>query len=99
METDDPSVELGAVLAPRNEDDKVHPIQYEIRMMNDAKLNYSSFKRESLTVLFSLKHFRLYFISYEPLHSITYQHSLREAFSKRDIHEQLLMWMDSLADN
>ena len=98
VETDASSVAIGAVLAQKKEDGKVHPIQYASRTMTAAERNYSACEREALAVIFALKKFRVYLLSSIPFTLITDHQALRYAFQKKDVHGRLARWMDFLAE-
>lgn len=87
------SVALGSVLAQMKEDGKLHPIKYAIRTINDTEFKYSACEGEALAVMFSLKTFRFYLISSEPIQVITYQQDVKTALSKRNIRGQLERWL------
>ena len=59
VETDASSVAVGAVMAQRKEDRKVHPIQLASRTMTSAERKYYACEREALAVIFGLKKFRV----------------------------------------
>ena len=56
VETDASSVVVGAVLAQRKEEKRVHPIKYVCCTMISAERKYSAYERETLAVIFALKH-------------------------------------------
>ena len=98
VETDASSVAVGAVLAQKKEDGKVHPIQYASRTMTAAERNYSAYEREALAVIFALKKFRVYLLFSISFSLITDHQALRYAFQKKDIHGRLARWLDFLAE-
>ena len=98
VETDASCLSLGAVLAQKKEDGKVHPIQYASRTMTDAEKKYSTCEREALAVIFALKKFRVYLLSSIPFTIITDHQALRYTFQKNDVHGRLARWLDFLAE-
>lgn len=66
VETDASEVALCAILAQKKDDEKVHPVHYANRTVNDAECRYSACETEALTVTFSLKKFRLHLLSSDP---------------------------------
>ena len=53
---------VGAVLAQKKEDGRIHPIPYASRTMNTSERKYSACEHEALAVIFSLKKFRVYLL-------------------------------------
>ena len=98
VETDASNVSLGAVLAQKKSDGKIHPVQYASRTMTDAERNYSTSEREALAVIFALKKFRVYLLSSIPFKIVTDHQALRYSFQKKDIHGRLARWLDFLAE-
>ena len=98
VETDASNVAVGAVLAQKREDGKVHPVQYASRTMSAAERKYSACEREALAVVFALRKFRVYLLSDVPFVVVTEHHALSYAFKKKDIHGRLARWMDFLAE-
>ena len=85
VETDASSVSVGAVLAQKKEDGKIHPIQYASRTMNMSERKYSAFEREALAFIFALKKLRVYLLSSAPLKLDSDHQALCYAFRKKDI--------------
>ena len=89
VETDASSVSVGAVLAQKKEDGKIHPIQYASRTMNKSERKYSACEREALAVIFALKKFRVYLLSSTPLKLVPNHRALTYASRQKDIHGRL----------
>ena len=98
VETDASSVAVGAVLAQKKKDGKIHPVQYASRTMKKTERNYSACEREAFTVIFALMKFRVYLLSTQRFLLITDHQSLQYAFKKKDMHGRLACWMDFLAE-
>ena len=98
VETDASNVSLGAVLAQKKGDGKIHPLQYASRTMTSAERNYSTSEREALVIRFALKKFRVYLLSTVPFKIITDHQALRNAFQKKDSHGRLARWLEFLAE-
>ena len=60
--TDASEKALGSVLSQKDSHGREHPIQYASRCLNEPEKNYSTFEKEALTVIFSLKRFRPYLL-------------------------------------
>lgn len=97
VETDASATAIGDVLAQKQDDGKVRPIQFASRTMNAAEKNYSACEREALAVIFALRKFRIYLLSTEPFKLITDHKALRDDF-KKNIHGRLAPWMDFLVE-
>nr|GEW91977.1 reverse transcriptase domain-containing protein [Tanacetum cinerariifolium] len=82
---------VGAILGQRI---KKHfrPIHYASKMMNEAKSNYTTTKKEMLAVIYAFEKFRSYLIMNK---SIVYtNHSaLKYLFAKKDAKVRLLRWI------
>ena len=62
--TDASQVGLGASLM-QEWDGRLHPIAYASQTLNSAERNYSTTKRETLAVVWALRHFRFQILGYE----------------------------------
>lgn len=98
VETDASCLSLGAVLAQKKEDDKIHPIQFASRTMTISEKKYATCEREALAVIFTLKKFRVYLLSSIPFTIVTDHQALGHAFQKKDVHGRLARWLDFLAE-
>lgn len=77
VETDASYKALGAVLAQKKEDGRVHTVQYEIRTMTSAERNYAKCEREELSVIFELNKLQIYPPSSERFTVVTENISLK----------------------
>lgn len=55
-------------------------------------------EREAPAVMFALRKFRVYLLSYEPFLVLTDKQALRAAFVRNDIHGRLACWLYFLAE-
>ena len=60
LETDASNRGLGAVLSQYQEDKKLHPVAFASRALSPAERNYSITDLETLAVVWSVSHFRIY---------------------------------------
>ena len=67
LETDASIKGLGAVLSQRQDDNRLHPIAYASRALNNAEKNYGITELETLAVVWSITHFHPYLYG----HSVT----------------------------
>lgn len=98
VETDSSSLSVGSALSDKMEDERVHPIGFASRTINNIQRNHSTCERESLAVIFGLKKFRLHFSSYLPFILITDHQALIYAFAKKNFHRCVAHWLDLLAE-
>lgn len=98
VETDASSVAIGAVLAQRKEDGRVHPVQFASRTMSTSDRKYFPGMREALAVIFALRKFRLYLLSSKRFVVYSDQQALKDAFARKDIHGRLASWLDFIAE-
>lgn len=98
VETDELMVGVGAVLAQRGEDEKIHTFQYASRIMNQVERNYDAFERQTLAFVFKLRHFRVYLLSTETFNRISNHNSLKDAFKKKDLHVNLAEWLELFSE-
>ncbi|GJX17183.1 reverse transcriptase domain-containing protein [Tanacetum coccineum] len=82
---------IGAVLGQRHEK-HFRPIHYASKIINEAKLHYTTTEKEMLAVVYAFKKFRSYLILNK---SIVYtDHSaLKYLFAKKDSKARLLWWV------
>nr|GEU97274.1 reverse transcriptase domain-containing protein [Tanacetum cinerariifolium] len=82
---------IGAVLRQRQEK-HFRPIHYASKIMTEAESNYTTTKKEMLTVVYAFEKFRSYLIMNK---SIVYtDHSaLKYLFAKKDSKARLLLWV------
>lgn len=97
VETDSSSVEIGAVLAQKVKDKKIHPIHMISRMTTAAEKNYSVCEGEAFAVIFALKYLCVYVLSTDPFRLISDHQALKAAFRKNDMHGCLNLSLDFLA--
>lgn len=97
METDSSYTSVGAFMAQKTYDGKIHPVQFVSLTLNYAWKKYSSCELEALAVIFALKMYRVYLLSSKPFKFLTDHESLAYAFKKNDVHGRLAGWMDFLA--
>jgi hypothetical protein len=64
IETDASLAGLGAVLAQVGVDGHVHPIAYASRSLLKHERNYAITELETLALVLSVKHFRVYLLGY-----------------------------------
>ena len=98
VETDASSVAVGAVLAQKKKDGKIHPVKYASRTMNKTERDYSDCEREALAVIFAFEEVRVYLLSTQRFLLIMDHQFLQYAFKKKDMHGQLARWMDVFAE-
>lgn len=60
VKTDASKLCFGGVFAQKGEEEKVHPIRYVSRTIKQAEKHCHACEREALTVVFSLRQFRVY---------------------------------------
>ena len=92
VETDASNVAVGAVLAQKKEDKKVHPIRYASWTITETEKKYSTCEKEALVVIFALKKFRVYLLSTQKFKLITDHQALQYAFKKKEFHGRLDRW-------
>ncbi len=98
VETDASNLAVGAVLAQKDEQGRLRPIQYASRTLNPAERNYSVCEREALAVVFSLKKFRDYLLGATEFKLSTDHAALQHAFNKKDVSGKLVRWLDLIAE-
>nr|GEV86294.1 retrovirus-related Pol polyprotein from transposon 17.6 [Tanacetum cinerariifolium] len=86
-----PTTVKGAVLGQRHEK-HFKPIHYASKIMNDAKSNYTTTKKEMLAVVYAFEKFRSYLIMNKSI--VHTDHSaLKYLFAKKDAKARLLRCM------
>lgn len=63
VETDASPIAIRAVLVEKKKDGKIQPVQLSSRRMKQAERNFLACKGDALTVIFSIRKFRLYLLS------------------------------------
>lgn len=71
VETDESAHAVGTLLAQKQDDRKIHLIQFTSGTMTAAERRHSACEREALAVIFALKKFRLFLKLTGPLKLIT----------------------------
>ena len=64
LETDASKVGLGAVLAQKQADNRIHPIAHASSSLNPHKKNYGISELETLGLVWAVKHFRAYLLGH-----------------------------------
>nr|GFC97131.1 reverse transcriptase domain-containing protein [Tanacetum cinerariifolium] len=82
---------VGAVLGQRIEK-HFRPIHYASKMMNQAKANYTTTKKEMLAVVYAFEEFRLYLIMNKSIF-YTDHSALKYLFAKIDMKARLVRWI------
>ena len=82
---------IGAVLGQRR-DKTFRAIYYSSRTLNDAQLNYTTIKKEMLSVMFACDKFRSYIIG-SKVTAYTNHVAIRYLFSKKDAIPHLIQWI------
>ncbi|GJU32019.1 putative nucleotidyltransferase, ribonuclease H [Tanacetum coccineum] len=82
---------VGAVLGQRR-DKHFHPIHYASKTMNEAHENYTTTKKELLSVVFAFDKFRQYLVLSKTI-IFTDHFALRYLFSKQDAKTRLIRWI------
>lgn len=88
----------GAVLAQKNEDGRINPVQFVSRIMNYVERGYDTCVREALDVIFSLKKFRVYLLSSQAFMLLTDHEALSYEYIKKYVHRRLTRWMDFMVE-
>ena len=65
LETDASGCGLGAVLSQEQSDGKLHPIAYASRSLHHHEQNYAISELETLGLVWSVKHFRMYLLGHQ----------------------------------
>ncbi|KAM1282098.1 hypothetical protein ACFX2H_022501 [Malus domestica] len=82
---------IGVVLGQRR-NKQPHVIHYASRTLNDAQLNYSTTKKELLTVVFALDKFRSYLLGTKVI--VYSDHAaLKYLLTKKETKPRLIRWM------
>lgn len=97
LHTDASKYGIGGILLQRQLDDKMHPIAYYSRTTCKEEQRYHSYELETLAVVNSLKHFRVYLLGLE-FKIFTDCNSVRSAFAKRDLVPRIGRWWLSIQD-
>eukprot|EP00171_Calliarthron_tuberculosum_P020369 IDg20369t1 len=97
VSTDTSSKAICAVLSQKDSSGRDHPIHYASRCLNQAEQNYSTFEREALAVICSLKKFRPYLL---PSKFILYtdNQALKYVFNRHDPHGRIARWFSLLSE-
>ena len=89
--TDASSSGLGAVLMQPDHDGKMRAIAFASRLLNKAELNYSVTHKESLAVVWALRHFRDLILGYR-IHVLTDHYAVTELFKGNSLTGKFARW-------
>ena len=96
MTTDARDFAMGAVLSQVWEDGE-HPIAYESRKMNSAKMNYPNHERELLAVIHALRVWRHYLLGKQFKICIDH-HYLKYLMTRPNLPKTQARWVEMLAE-
>ena len=81
-----------------DESGREHPIYYASRSLNEAEKNYSTFEREGLAIVFSLKKFRHYLLC-QKFKLFTDHEALKYVISNRDPQGRIARWISIFSEH
>ncbi len=91
LDTDASGVCLGAALMQLDSRNKLQPLAYASRTLNQAEQNYSTTHKEALAVVWALRHFKDLIYGY-PIHVKTDHAVVVELFNQNHLSGKLARW-------
>ena len=91
LETDASTQGLGAVLAQKKSDGRVHPIAYASRSLQPHEKNYAITELETLGLVWAVKHFRPYLLGH-PCTVYTDHAACTSLLQSRNLSPKLARW-------
>jgi hypothetical protein len=85
-------VVVGSALCQLDENDKYHPIAFASKQFTNVEHNYTTTKRECLTMVFSVKKFRHYLLMNLIVFFVDHM-ALRYIINKPDLSGRLVHWV------
>ncbi len=95
--TDASAFGIGAVLMQNNSLSKHRVSAYASRFLNEAEQNYGVTKRESLAVIWALRHFRELILGYK-IHVHTDHYAVKEIFKSNNFTVQFARWQPTIQE-
>ncbi len=89
--TDASDIGIGAVLLQKDSENRQRTIAYASRLLNPAEQNYSVTDRESLAVVWALRHFRDIILGYQ-VHVLTDHYAVTEMFKGKNLTGKYARW-------
>ncbi len=89
--TDASDVGLGAPLMQLDSRNKLQPLAYASRTLNQAEQSYSTSHKEALAVVWALRHFKDLIYGY-PIHVKTDHAAVVELFNQKHLSGKLARW-------
>lgn len=81
----------GSILLQKDETGRLHPIAYYSKATTLAKSNYNIYELETLAIINSLKHFRIY-LEGQKFRIVTDCHSLAQTLQKTHLNHRITRW-------
>ncbi len=95
--TDASGVGLGEALMQLDSRNKLQPLAYASRTLNQAEQDYSTTHKESLAVVWALRHFKDLIYGY-PIHVKTDHAAVVELFNQKHLSGKLARWLLIIQD-